>query len=166
MKFIKTQNLHNKTLQMIPEILLLVVISTASSWLFRWDLQGVEVLKDVQGGLIAPKMPSISLTRVRFYLLSAILISVIGFVESIAVAKTYASKYNYAISPNRELVALGSANIIGSFFGAWPAFGSLGRSAVSDASGAKTQLAGAGIFNIYIYIYCFQLIFTIVILPF
>ncbi|KAJ1567373.1 Solute carrier 26 [Cladochytrium tenue] len=46
------------------------------------------------------------------------------------------------MSPNRELVAIGAANVFGSVFGGWPAFGSLGRSAVNDASGARTQVAG------------------------
>ena len=55
--------------------------------------------------------------------------------ESIIVAKHYAAKYNYPVSPNRELVALGLANIVGSFVLAMPSFGSLTRSAVSDAAG-------------------------------
>ncbi|KAJ3305879.1 Solute carrier 26 [Blyttiomyces sp. JEL0837] len=142
MKVLKSHYSQSKYLQMVPEILALVVVSTLLCSVFRWDEMGVDILKDVQGGLIAPKLPQVTLAKVRFYLLSAILISVIGFVESIAVAKTYATKYNYAMSPNRELVALGAANILGSIFGGWPAFGSLGRSAVNDASGAKTPFAG------------------------
>ncbi|KAI8833909.1 hypothetical protein BC829DRAFT_422437 [Chytridium lagenaria] len=68
------------------------------------------------------------MAKVRYYLISALLISVIGFVESIVVAKTYATKHNYAVSPNRELVALGVANTFGS--------------AVNDSTGARTQVAG------------------------
>ncbi|KAJ3079933.1 Solute carrier 26 [Quaeritorhiza haematococci] len=128
--------------QFIPEILALVVLSTLMSSIFRWDLNGVALLEDVKGGLIKPSIPTISPAKINSILLSALLISVIGFVESVAVAKTYAAKHNYSVSPNRELVALGVANIAGSFCGAWPAFGSLGRSAVNDAAGARTQLAG------------------------
>ena len=62
--------------------------------------------------------------------------------ESIVVAKTYASKYQYVVSPNRELVALGLANMGASMFGGFPCFGSLGRSAVNDAAGSKSQLSG------------------------
>ena len=47
----------------------------------------------------------------------------IGFVETIVAAKIYANRYNYAISPNRELVAMGAANIFGSFFHTFPSFG-------------------------------------------
>ncbi|KAJ3413325.1 Solute carrier 26 [Chytridiales sp. JEL 0842] len=142
MKFLKSQFKTNKILQAVPEILILVLLSTLFSAVFRWDEAGVQVLKDVQTGLVTPKLPNVSIPKVRFYLLSAILISMIGFVESIAVAKTYSAKHNYAVSPNRELVALGSANIVSSCFGSWPAFGSLGRSAVNDAAGSRTQLAG------------------------
>jgi MFS superfamily sulfate permease-like transporter len=74
--------------------------------------------------------------------MEACLLSIIGFVESIAISKTYASAHNYQVSPNRELVALGFANFISSFFGAYPSFGSLARSKVNDVSGARTQLAG------------------------
>jgi MFS superfamily sulfate permease-like transporter len=64
----------------------------------------------------------------------------VGFVESIVAVKIYASKHNYSISPNRELVAMGAANFIGSFFHTYPAFGSLTRSAVGDFLGARSQL--------------------------
>ncbi len=47
------------------------------------------------------------------------MIGVLGFVESIVVAKLYANKYGYMVSPNRELVALGVANIVSSFFGTY-----------------------------------------------
>lgn len=86
--------------------------------------------------------PVFSMKRVSKLMLPAILISVIGFVESIAVAKTYAGKLNYSVSPNRELVAYGASNLVGGMLGAWPAFGSLGRSAVNYSVGAKTQLSG------------------------
>ncbi|KAJ3162548.1 Solute carrier 26, partial [Irineochytrium annulatum] len=142
MRALKLVYKGDRRLQLVPEILLLVVASTVLCGVFRWDEYGVEILKEVKGGLIYPKLPQITVGKLRYYLLSAILISVIGFVESIVVAKTYATKHNYNISPNRELVALGAANVFGSLFGAWPAFGSLGRSAVNDGTGARTQVAG------------------------
>ncbi|KAI8841154.1 sulfate transporter family-domain-containing protein [Chytriomyces cf. hyalinus JEL632] len=143
-RHVKSRKSACPLLRLTPEILILVVTSTLLSAIFKWDeTLGVAVLKDVQGGFRAPQWPAtMTLAKLRYYVLSAILISVIGFVESIVIAKTYATKHNYSVSPNRELVALGFANIVGSLFGGWPAFGSLGRSAVNDAAGAKTQLAG------------------------
>ena len=117
---------------------MVVIGTTFLSYLFRWDLDGVSVLEDVHGGFITPTFPKFSLSRVNGLFLSAVLISVIGYVESIVVAKTFAGKYNYSVYPNRELIALGTGNIVSSFFGGYPAFGSLGRSAVNNNSGAKT----------------------------
>ncbi|KAJ3044275.1 Solute carrier 26 [Rhizophlyctis rosea] len=154
-KFIKSRFSRIRWLQFVPEILVLVVVSTATVQGLRWDCKGVAILNRVQGdgssaGYDYPKLPRLTVAKISNLLLSAILISVIGFVESIVVAKTYATKHNYAASPNRELVAIGMSNIIGSLFGAYPAFGSLGRSAVNDTAGAKTQLSGflTGIFVI------------------
>ena len=89
-----------------------------------------------------PSTPLPTIPKIRHLLLPAILISVIGFVESIVVAKTYASKHSYGVSPNRELVAMGIGNILTSLSGGFPGFGSLGRSSINDTSGSKTQLSG------------------------
>ena len=147
------KDIHNQWIQVFPDILIVVVLSTVLSSIFRWDCSNVAVLNEINSNVSYsyPKLPKFSVDNIRFMMLSAILISVIGFVESIAAAKTYASKYNYGISPNRELVAIGSANCISSFFGGYPAYGSLGRSAVNDAAGAKTQLAG-GITGLIVFI--------------
>jgi len=72
----------------------------------------------------------------------AIVISLVGFVESVVISKTYSIKYKYQVSANRELVALGFSNLISSFFQSYPAFGSLPRSRVNDLAGARTQMAG------------------------
>ncbi|KAI8998192.1 sulfate transporter family-domain-containing protein [Gaertneriomyces semiglobifer] len=145
MKVLKARNKDNRLLQVTPEILVLVVTTTLLSQTFRWDCQGVAILNVKGAGsgeYIYPRIPAMSTTKIGNMLLSAILISVIGFVESIVVAKTYATKHNYSVSPNRELVALGLSNIACSLFGGFPGYGSLGRSAVNDAAGAKTQMAG------------------------
>ncbi|KAJ3356533.1 Solute carrier 26 [Entophlyctis luteolus] len=136
------KNKYPKQIGMIPEILILVVLAIISSWWWRLDLAGVDIMKDVEGGFQSPTLPKMAFSRMRYYILSSILISVIGFVESIVIAKTYATKYNYAISPNRELVAIGVANVAGSLFGGWPAFGSLSRSAVNDGAGGRSQVSG------------------------
>ncbi|KAI8825815.1 sulfate transporter family-domain-containing protein [Fimicolochytrium jonesii] len=145
MKLIKAKYRKVRWLQVVPEILVLVVVTTALSKIFSWDCSGVAILNVAQSNSSKydyPKFPPMSLNKIKSVLLSAILISVIGFVESIVAAKTYANKRNYSVSPNRELVAFGVSNIIGGVFGAFPAFGSLGRSAVNDTAGAKTQMAG------------------------
>ena len=152
-KIVKSKFKNKSWISFFPDILVLVLVSTILCWIFRWDLQGVDIINKVNPSFsyIYPRMPPISMDSIKFLTLSSILISVIGFVESIAAAKIFSSKYNYPVSPNRELVAIGTANIISSFFGGYPAFGSLGRSAVNDASGAKSQLAG-GITGVIVFI--------------
>ncbi|KAJ3305438.1 Solute carrier 26 [Kappamyces sp. JEL0829] len=143
-KWIKKRYPSHARIQLIPEILVLVLASILLAQVFRWDCQGVAILNTVDGSLPddVNTYPLPTLPKIKHLLLSAILISVIGFVESIAVAKTYASKHRCGVSPNRELVAMGVGNVFNSLFGGFPAYGSLGRSAVNDAAGAQTQLAG------------------------
>lgn len=64
------------------------------------------------------------------------------FALLISLAKLYANKFNYKISPNHELIALGSANLVGSFFLCFPSSASLSRSSVQERTGAKTQMVG------------------------
>jgi sulfate transporter 4 len=74
--------------------------------------------------------------------LAAIGISIIGFMESISIAKALASKHQYKLVPGQELLAIGAANIVGSCFSAYPVTGSFSRSAVNDSVGAQTPLSG------------------------
>ncbi|KAJ1567374.1 hypothetical protein HK405_006197 [Cladochytrium tenue] len=92
MRWLKARFPTARALQLVPEILALVALSTLLCGVFRWDELSLDILRDVKGGLIAPRLPAVTASKVQYCLLSAVLISVIGFVESIAVAKTYATK--------------------------------------------------------------------------
>jgi hypothetical protein len=76
-------------------------------------------------------------------LVPAILISVIGFVESISVAQTLAAKKRQRIDPDQELIGLGAANIGAGFTGGYPVTGGFARSVVNFDAGAATPAAGA-----------------------
>lgn len=73
---------------------------------------------------------------------AAVSISVIAFMESISIAKALAVQHGYKLVPGQELVALGTANIAGSMFSAYPTTGSFSRSAVNNSVGAQTALSG------------------------
>ncbi|OEU08064.1 sulfate permease [Fragilariopsis cylindrus CCMP1102] len=73
---------------------------------------------------------------------NAFTIALIGFMESFSIAKTIAVQHGYGIIPNQELVALGTANLAGSLFSAYPTTGSFSRSAVNNSTGAQTLLSG------------------------
>jgi sulfate transporter 4 len=73
---------------------------------------------------------------------TAISCAIIGYMESIAIAKSLAAKHKYEVSPTTELFALGVANVLGSMTSSYPVTGSFSRSAVNNQVGAQTQLAG------------------------
>ncbi|KAF9276216.1 hypothetical protein BGZ68_010194 [Mortierella alpina] len=131
-------------LQFIPEILLCVILYTVLTAVFRWDKSGLAILGATKAaGIQLPSIPAAPEgVSVRTLFGTSVLISIIGFVESIVITKQYATKHNYSVSPNRELVAMGVANVFGGLFQAIPAFGSLSRSKINDKAGARTQLAG------------------------
>ncbi|ORX59698.1 hypothetical protein DM01DRAFT_1399158 [Hesseltinella vesiculosa] len=142
---IKSNFCQNKRwFQLLPEVLVMVVAAILLTWIFRWDLQGLEILGHIQSrGIPMPNIPAFPPSKhMKDMLIMAAMIAIVGFVESIVIGKTYATRHNYSISANRELVALGMANMFSGLFQGIPAFGSVARSKVSDRAGAKTQNAG------------------------
>lgn len=130
----------------LPEVLLVVIVSTMLSDEFGWDEQGVSILGSVPvnvgGDFVRFPLHGRTLQYLRQTTSTAVLISVAGFLDSIVAAKQNAAKYGYSISPNRELVALGAANVFASFVpGTLPAYGSITRSRVNGDVGGRTQMA-------------------------
>ncbi|KAL6051590.1 Sulfate transporter [Balamuthia mandrillaris] len=136
----QTTNRYLKALRFFPDTLVLVGTGIVVAWAFNWDEKGVTILGTINSGFPPPTWPLKSIGLIQDYSQSSVIIAVLGFIESVITAKYYANKNKYFVSPNRELVALGTANIIGSFFQIFPAYGSLMRSAIVDMAGARTQL--------------------------
>ena len=124
-----------------PGALTVVVLGTAAVALLGLEAIGVRIVGEVPGGLPAPVMPLLGLDVFVGLLPAALTIALVGFMESIAVAKVYATRHRYAIDANQELVALGTANIAGAFFQAFPTTGGFSRTAVNDQAGARTTVA-------------------------
>ncbi len=102
---------------------------------------GVKIVGEIPAGL-----PSVSLLPFEMdwwlgLLPAAVLIALVGFLESVSVGTALASKRRERIMPDKELIALGFANIGAAFGGAYPVAGGFGRSMVNDASGAQTTVA-------------------------
>ncbi|GAA5981339.1 hypothetical protein JCM10908_004074 [Rhodotorula pacifica] len=130
----------------IPQVLLVVVVSTVCSHIFRWNHAGVAVLGRVSAGSVKVQLPAWGWGEGRKYatktLGTSTLIAVLGFLDSIVAAKDMASKYDYPISPNRELCALGFANLCNSLCsGSLMGYGSITRSRLAASTGATTQMA-------------------------
>ncbi len=104
---------------------------------------GGEVVGKIPEGLPAVQMPRLSFDGILSLLSAAIVISLVGFMEAISIAKALATKAKQKVDPNQELVGQGLANLVGSFTQAFPVSGSFSRSAVNFNAGAKTGLAAA-----------------------
>jgi SulP family sulfate permease len=102
---------------------------------------GGEVVGNVPAGLPSFSVPKISWELIGSLLSTAIVISLVGFMEAISIAKAIAAKTRQRIDPNQELVGQGLANIISSLTHGFPVSGSFSRSAVNMNAGAKTGLS-------------------------
>ncbi len=122
---------------------LAVVATTLLVWAFRLDTHGVSVVGVVPQSLPPLTWPSFSPELLKELLIPALLISVIGFVESISVAQTLAAKRRQRIRPDQELIGLGAANVGAALTGGFPVTGGFSRSVVNFDAGAETPAAGA-----------------------
>ena len=120
-----------------------VVVSTVLVWALGLDEKGVRIVGAVPQSLPPLTVPSFSPDLLRQLAVPAILISVIGFVESISVAQTLAAKKRQRIDPDQELIGLGAANVGAAFTGGYPVTGGFARSVVNYDAGAETPAAGA-----------------------
>ncbi|CAO3644766.1 unnamed protein product [Cunninghamella echinulata] len=141
-------------IQLLPEVLVVVIVSILLTDIFDWDQQGLSILGTIEGAgqIPLPSIPAFPANHhMKDLLVTAAMIAIIGFVESAVIAKTYSSKHNYSVSANRELVGLGVANMVSGLMQGIPAYGSVARSKINDRAGAKTQMANliTGIFALF-----------------
>jgi len=120
-----------------------VVVTTLLAWGFQLEQRGVDVVGFVPSGLPVITLPSLDQSLWLGLLPAALLISLVGFVESVSVAQTLAAKRRQRIDPNQELIALGMANLGAGISGGSPVSGGFSRSVVNFEAGAATPLAGA-----------------------
>ncbi|WGL17347.1 sulfate permease [Microbulbifer bruguierae] len=105
------------------------------------ESKGVQVVGEIPSGLPSLGLPHFSWALVEQLFWPAVMISVIGYVESVSVGKTLAAKRRQKIDMNQELIGLGSANVAAGLSGGFPVTGGFSRSVVNFDAGAETQLA-------------------------
>ena len=120
-----------------------VVVTTLAVWVLDLEGRGVSIVGEVPQALPPLTLPGFAPDLIRQLAIPAILISIIGFVESISVAQTLAAKKRQRIDPNQELIGLGAANLGAAFTGGYPVTGGFARSVVNFDAGAETPAAGA-----------------------
>jgi len=122
--------------------LIIVVISTFLVWTLELDkVAGINIVGVIPAGLPSLTFPLANIDVWQRLLSPALLITLVGFLESISVAKTLASKRRQKIDANQELLGLGAANIGAALTGGYPVTGGLSRSSVNFEAGANTPLA-------------------------
>ena len=119
-----------------------IVVTTLLTWALDWQALGVKVVGAVPQGLPPFTLPLWDLGLWQQLLVPALLISVVGFVESVSVGQTLAARRRQRIEPDQELVALGSSNLSAAFTGGFPVTGGFSRSVVNFDAGAQTPAAG------------------------
>lgn len=120
-----------------------VAISTLAVIAFDLEAKGVKVVGTIPQSLPPFTVPMFDAALWQQLVVPALLLSIIGFVESVSVAQTLAAKKRQRIYPNQELIGLGAANVAASFTGGYPVTGGFARSVVNFDAGAETPAAGA-----------------------
>jgi len=124
-----------------PAPILVVAGGALVVYLLHLHELGVEIIGSVPKGLPGFSVPTFSLNSMVVLLPTAMTIFFVAFMESISIGKLIAVKENYKIDSNQELKGLGLANMVGSFFSAYPVTGGFSRTAVNYQAGARTALA-------------------------
>lgn len=122
--------------------LVVVVLSTVVVYAWGFDAShGLKVVGAIPSGFPPLTLPPMDADLMQALLPAAVLISFVGFVESVSVAKVLASHKRQKVVPNQELVGLGAANLGAAFSGGYPVTGGFSRSSVNFQAGANTPVA-------------------------
>jgi len=123
----------------LPFVLVSVVVTTIISWIINFETQfGGKVVGNIPQGLPELTIPNIDISQLINLGTVAIVISLIGFMEAISIAKAMAAQTKQRLDADQELVGQGLSNIVASFFQGYPVSGSFSRSAVNITAGAQT----------------------------
>lgn len=141
--WLKSLNFSNSFIsnfcRMLP--LFLVIITIIISQIVGFEKMQIRLVEEIPHGLPSFALPNLSFDVLLRLMPSALLIALISFISSQAVASNFARKYGQYFDANQELKGLGLANLIGSFFQSFAVTGGLSRTAINTATGAKTPLA-------------------------
>jgi sulfate permease, SulP family len=123
----------------IPASLVVVAAGIAASMWWNFDQHGIALIGDVPSGFPAPSLPHLQGTA--DLVVPALGVALISFVESTAAARAFQASSDKPVSADRDLGALGLANLVSSVFRGMPAGGGMSQTAVNDQSGARSPLA-------------------------
>ena len=128
--------LPGKPISLLVVILSIIIISVT-------DLasSGFHITGNIPNDLPAIKRPSLRLRDIDGILELAFACFLLGYIETVSAARTFALKNNYVVNPRQELLSLGAANLATSFTSGYVVAGGLSQSTVNEKSGARTPLS-------------------------
>jgi high affinity sulfate transporter 1 len=125
----------------IPGALVVLILGIAASSLLDMESMGIHIVGEIPAGLPDFGYPEeLGLDDLLAVAPGAVGLAMVAFAESVAIARSFATKYGYEVDANQEMIAVGTANIGSSFSGAFVVDGSMSRTAVADGAGAKSQM--------------------------
>ncbi len=125
-----------------PVALIGMVGATAAAAVLGLEDHGVRLVGRIPGGVPAPGLPDVGTADLMAMLAPALGIAFVGYTDNILTGRGFASRHGETIDPQRELLALGAANVGSGLLHGFPVSSSGSRTAIADAVGGRTQLAG------------------------
>jgi high affinity sulfate transporter 1 len=129
-------------LRKVPAALLAMLVAGVAAWLFSLEQAGVAMIGQVPAGLPMLSLPRVPLHHLPVLLAEAAGLALVSFSSMMLVARSFADKNRYDIDADREIAALGAANIAAAVSQSFVVTGSGARTAVAESAGARTQVAG------------------------
>lgn len=123
----------------LPASLVWVAVSIAASAVLGLEAMGVKSIGTVPSGLPSLALPNLSLTLQLWP--AALGIALMSFTESVAAVRTFSERGDPPVNANRELLAVGAANVASAFVGGMPAGGGTSQTAVANKAGVRSQMA-------------------------
>lgn len=126
----------------VPAALVVVILGILAVKLFSLQRHGVAIVGPIPSGLPSLGVPNVHLKDFGALVAGAAGVMLVGFAEGLGAAKNYAAREHEPVDANRELLGLGAANIAAGLSSGMVVNGSLSKTAVNDAAGARSQLSG------------------------
>ena len=123
----------------IPAILVVVVLGILAVYFLNLEEYGVKIVGSIPTALPRYQIPNINIENAVSIWPIALTLALVGYLEAISIGKALQEKDGVeTIDANQELIALGTSNIVGSFFQSYPVTASFSRSSINNDSGVKT----------------------------
>ena len=132
--------LIEKYLPKVPAAITVLVLAIIVSALLDFESMGIHIVGEIPAGLPTIGVPGVTMEQLASLIPGALAIMLVAYSESIATARSYASKFNYKVDADQEFIGLGAANLGSGFSTSFVVDGSLSKTAASVGAGAKTQM--------------------------